>query len=1038
MGTFRAVKIVYRKSFDTQRPFDREFSGIQKFEPISRSHEGFIDILHIGKNEPEGYFYYIMELGDDEKTDQIIDPAAYRPRTLGCEPLARKRLEFDECLSLALSLTDALAHLHKSGLVHRDIKPANIIFINRRPKLADIGLVAQMNEPLSVVGTHGFIPPEGPGNPRADLYSLGKVLYEISTGNDRNDFPEFPDCLGELEDSDRFLEFNEIVIRACCPDVRGRYQSAEQMYAELVVIQGGRSVKRLHLLEKRLNRLKRASVPMLALLLVAALLGFSFYRERKMGFEQRQRQIGSKLALSTVAVDKGDFLGALPLLDEAIRLESHDPDRLRDLRLAFGSTLEQCPKIVQIWSNRRPIRFCEFNSDGSQLLQAVMEGQVRVYDVSSGAPVSPPMGQETLLETGSFSPDGRLIVTASQDHTASVWDAVTGERKLQMVFPRRAMMARFSPDGQRFAVACQDDCARICSTFSKTNLLILPHPGSLRFALWSPDGRMILTGGTDGTARIWDAITGQPIGNPMRHPSWVLSGAFSPDSKRIVTGCFDRRARTWDLATGKESAAEMYHGDGVSSVAFSPDGQYVATASWDSTARLWDAMTGLPLRQNHILRHSARVFHLAFSPDGRRLATCCLDGTVRVWDLAAMVIAPQAMEFSSAAAPPFWSLTDNSGGTSKHGLPRDSSPRIHYKNDARFAVLENSNGKSGGREFQVWDVPARVAISPMVSNSAWTNAVISDDGKFLAEIGATNFILYDLRTAAPRLKVEAENPIQTAAFSRDQRLVMFGSGSRARVLEILTGRELFAPLKHGAAISAGDFSPDHRFLATACVDDSLNELYAQIWKLDSGRPIGPALKHRDGVIRIAFSPDSKRVVTASEDFTAIIWDPQTGRPLAPPLRHEDQVYDAQFSPNGGWIVTVCRDKTVRVWNAATGDPITPPLRHPFVLRRAAFRDQFHIVVTDSRGQAWIWTLPSNQRPAEEIQRLASFLTADLNGATRGDFSTAWQQLRALHPTDFSVAEEQVRLWHQREAFAAKEDSNWEAFSLHRTHLRPKE
>src|ERR1043166_2287987 len=475
----------------------------------------------------------------------------------------------------------------------------------------------------------------------------------------------------------------------------------------------------------------------------------------------------------------------------------------------------------------------------------------------------------------------------------------------------------------------------------------------------------------------------------------------------------------------------MYHGDGVSSVAFSPDGQYVATASWDSTARLWDAMTGLPLRQNHILRHSARVFHLAFSPDGRRLATCCLDGTVRAGDLGPWSFAPRAREFSPAAPPPFWSLTDNSGGTSKHGLPRDSSPRIHYKNDARFAVLENSNGKSGGREFQVWDVPARVAISPMVSNSAWTNAVISDDGKFLAEIGATNFILYDLRTAAPRLKVEAENPIQTAAFSRDQRLVMFGSGSRARVLEILTGLELFAPLKHGAAISAGDFSPDHRFLVTACVDDSLNELYAQIWKLDSGRPIGPALKHRDGVIRIAFSPDSKRVVTASEDFTAIIWDPQTGRPLAPPLRHEDQVYDAQFSPNGGWIVTVCRDKTVRVWNAATGDPITPPLRHPFVLRRAAFRDQFHIVVTDSRGQAWIWTLPSNQRPAEEIQRLASFLTADLNGATRGDFSTAWQQLRALHPTDFSVAEEQVRLWHQREAFAAKEDSNWEAFSLHR-------
>src|ERR1041384_4647076 len=370
MGTFRAVKIVYRKNFDTQRLFDREFSGIKKFEPVSRSHEGFIDILHIGTNEPDGYFYYIMELGDDEKTEQVIDPASYKPKTLASELAARKRLEFDECLTLALSLTDALAHLHKTGLVHRDIKPANIIFINGRPKLADIGLVAKMNEALSVVGTHGFIPPEGPGHPPADLYSLGKVLYEISTGNDRNDFPEFPECLGELEDATRFLEFNEIVIRACCHDLRRRYQNAEQMYAELVVIQGGRSVKRLHLLEKRLDQLKRVSVPILVLLLVTGLLGFSFYRERKMAFEQRQRQIGSKLALATVAVDQGDFLGALPLINDAIRLENDSPQRLRDLRLGFWSTLQQCPKIVQLWTHRDEIRWCEFGSDGARLLQA--------------------------------------------------------------------------------------------------------------------------------------------------------------------------------------------------------------------------------------------------------------------------------------------------------------------------------------------------------------------------------------------------------------------------------------------------------------------------------------------------------------------------------------------------------------------------------------------------------------------------------------------------------------------------------------------
>ena len=85
MGTYRAVKVVYRKSFQDQRPFERELSGIRKFEPISRSHEGFVDVLHVGINEEYGYFYYVMELGDDRKSGQGIDPESYTPKTLAQE-----------------------------------------------------------------------------------------------------------------------------------------------------------------------------------------------------------------------------------------------------------------------------------------------------------------------------------------------------------------------------------------------------------------------------------------------------------------------------------------------------------------------------------------------------------------------------------------------------------------------------------------------------------------------------------------------------------------------------------------------------------------------------------------------------------------------------------------------------------------------------------------------------------------------------------------------------------------------------------------
>ena len=120
----------------------------------------------------------------------------------------------DECLRFGLLLADALGALHREGLAHRDIKPSNIIFVEGVPKLADIGLVATSGQ-RSFVGTEGYVPPEGPGTPQADIYSLGKVLYEISMGKDRLDFPELSSNLDERADKDRLLQLNEVLLKAC-------------------------------------------------------------------------------------------------------------------------------------------------------------------------------------------------------------------------------------------------------------------------------------------------------------------------------------------------------------------------------------------------------------------------------------------------------------------------------------------------------------------------------------------------------------------------------------------------------------------------------------------------------------------------------------------------------------------------------------------------------------------------------------------------------------------------------------------------------
>lgn len=242
-GAYRAVKMVCRKTFEHARPFDREFTGILKFEPISRTHAGLVQILHVGRNDPAGYFFYIMELGDDQMTADRIDPDRYVPKTLSTELTRRGRIPVEECIQIGALLSSALEHLHSHELIHRDIKPSNIIFMNGVPKLADIGLVAGAAEAQSFVGTEGFIPPEGPGTAQADLYSLGKVLYEASTGKDRLEFPELPDDLAEMPDMDGLLRLNEVILKACDTDVRKRYQTAHQLRVDLEQLRQGRRLQ---------------------------------------------------------------------------------------------------------------------------------------------------------------------------------------------------------------------------------------------------------------------------------------------------------------------------------------------------------------------------------------------------------------------------------------------------------------------------------------------------------------------------------------------------------------------------------------------------------------------------------------------------------------------------------------------------------------------------------------------------------------------------------------------------------------------------
>lgn len=290
----RAVKVVRREDFEYERTFEREFQGIQHYEQVSQDHPGLVDVLHVGRDRENGFYYYVMELADDENgaPRNEIDPETYRAKTLSSELRNRPERSVADVVRLGIPLAGALGHLHQAGLTHRDVKPSNIIFVKGVPKLADVGLVARDGQ-RTYVGTEGYVPPEGPGTSAADLYSLAMVLYELHTNKDRLDFPELPTNLEipPTVNRDEWRALNGVICRAGSPDPRKRYENAHAFALALRQVLGtdlptGPSRRGSSSGKKRGGFARFAGTTLLLVLLGAAGAGYWLWKDNKEFFAE--------------------------------------------------------------------------------------------------------------------------------------------------------------------------------------------------------------------------------------------------------------------------------------------------------------------------------------------------------------------------------------------------------------------------------------------------------------------------------------------------------------------------------------------------------------------------------------------------------------------------------------------------------------------------------------------------------------------------------------------------------------------------------
>jgi WD40 repeat protein/ABC-type transport system substrate-binding protein len=589
----------------------------------------------------------------------------------------------------------------------------------------------------------------------------------------------------------------------------------------------------------------------------------------------------------------------------------------------------------------------------------------------------PPLtGHTGPVNTAAFSPDGKEVLTASEDGTARVWNFTTGQTRLLLKGPNPAdsnTLAIYSPDGQTILTAYGSGGVRLWQAQSGRELFALNgHTGRINSTVFSADGRYIVTGSQDGTARLWEVSTGQQLADLIGHDGAINKVTISPDGKYAATGGADHTARLWEIPSGKELTKLGSYTDEVTDVAFSPDGQEIVTASSDLTAGLFEIQSGKRIAS--LNGHTGKLNRAIFSPDGRYIATISSDSSAKIWEASSSKL-----------------LFTLSGHTARI-LDADFSPDSRYlvtaSGDQTARIWEASTGKLAGifkghtgdinsvrfspdgryivtgsadQTARVWESLTGKKLSTFVDqNQAGeiTSADLSPDGRYLVTGSSDNSArIWDVQSRKLLNQLTGHTDWVTAvAYSPDSHYIATASRDNpAKLWDAQTGQEKITFKGHVGPIASVSFSPDGRYLVTASWDQT-----ARVWDVTSGQPLVVFKGHQANLTAAAFSPDGRYVVTASLDGTAIIWGIASGQEVITLIGHQGTVNQAVFSPDGKTIVTAGKDGTARLWEVARGNEIIEFKGHTDQVNSAAFsQDGKNIVTASADGTVRLWQVQSD-------------------------------------------------------------------------------
>ncbi|MCA2931148.1 MAG: hypothetical protein IM336_11940, partial [Microcystis sp. M018S1] len=242
-------------------------------------------------------------------------------------------------------------------------------------------------------------------------------------------------------------------------------------------------------------------------------------------------------------------------------------------------------------------------------------------------------GHDNSVLSVNFSPDGKTLVSGSDDKTIKLWNVETG-KEIRTLYghDNSVTSVNFSPDGKTLVSGSDDNTIKLWNVETGQEIRTLyGHDSYVSSVNFSPDGKTLVSGSYDKTIKLWDVETGQEIRTLYGHDNFVYSVNFSPDGKTLVSGSNDKTIKLWNVETGQEIRTFKGHDSYVYSVNFSPDGKTLVSGSNDKTIKLWNVETGQEIRT--LYGHDSYVWSVNFSPDGKTLVSGSNDKTIKLWNV---------------------------------------------------------------------------------------------------------------------------------------------------------------------------------------------------------------------------------------------------------------------------------------------------------------------------------------------------------------------------------------------------------------------